>query len=112
MRPRAIPRAQGPPKFSPFRQRRACRDASAGTTRLEPRFGAGASPPYVAATTEIIVVGGKVYRVEGDTRDVERTILDAARGSIMQFAWLLDADTGERIGLNPDHVVTLRATDP
>ncbi|HEY4829564.1 MAG TPA: hypothetical protein VIH85_22565 [Solirubrobacteraceae bacterium] len=59
-------------------------------------------------TTEITVVGGKTYRVEGDVRDVERTILDAARGSIMQFAWLLDADSGERVALNPDHVIALR----
>ncbi len=66
----------------------------------------------MAPVTEIIVVGGKGYRVEGDARTVERTILDAARGSIMQFAWLLEADTGERIGVNPDHVVTIRATEP
>jgi len=62
----------------------------------------------VETTTEITVVGGKTYRVEGDVRDVERTILDAARGSIMQFAWLLDADSGERVALNPDHVIALR----
>jgi hypothetical protein len=62
----------------------------------------------VESTTEITVVGGKTYRVEGDVRDVERAILDAARGSIMQFAWLLDADSGERVALNPDHVIALR----
>ena len=59
-------------------------------------------------TTEITVVGGDRYRVEGTARDAERTILDAARGSIMEFAWFDDADTGERIGINPDHVVLLR----
>jgi len=64
----------------------------------------------VASTTEITVVGGKAYKVEGDARDVERAILDAARGSIMQFAWLLDVDSGDRIAVNPDHVVALRAT--
>jgi hypothetical protein len=65
----------------------------------------------VAARTEIIVVGGKVYRLEAAASDVERTILDAARGSIMQFAWLVEADSGERIAINPDHVVVLRAVD-
>jgi hypothetical protein len=40
---------------------------------------------------------------------VERIILDAARGSIMQLAWLVEADTGEDLALNPDHVVMLRA---
>jgi hypothetical protein len=35
-------------------------------------------------------------------------ILDAARGSLMRFAWVTEAETGERIGLNPDHVVMVR----
>lgn len=54
------------------------------------------------------VVGGQRYRVEGDPDEVERIILDASRGSIMQLAWLVEAQTGERIGVNPDCVVTLR----
>jgi hypothetical protein len=65
----------------------------------------------VPPATEITVVGGTAYRVEGDARDVERMILDAARGSIMQFAWLLEIDSGERIAVNPEHVVALRALD-
>ncbi len=60
-------------------------------------------------TTELTAAGGISYRVEGDASDVERTILDAARGSIMEFAWLVDADTGERVGVNPAYVVALRA---
>ena len=44
-------------------------------------------------TTEITVAIGERYRVEGDLKDVERVILDAARGSIMQLAWLIDAET-------------------
>jgi hypothetical protein len=63
----------------------------------------------VSDTTEITVSGGDRYRVEGDPKDVERLILDAARGSIMELAWMIDADTGERVGVNPEHVVTLRA---
>jgi len=59
-------------------------------------------------TTEITVIGGDRYRVEGTAVDAERAILDAARGSIMEFAWFDDADTGERIGINPEHVVMLR----
>jgi hypothetical protein len=60
-------------------------------------------------TTEITVVGGDHYRVEGDAKDVERMILDAARGSLMEFAWLVEADTGARLGVNPECVVVLRA---
>ena len=59
-------------------------------------------------TTEITVVGGTAYRVEGDARDVERMILDAARGSIMQFAWLVEVDSGDLVAVNPEHVVALR----
>jgi hypothetical protein len=63
----------------------------------------------MAAITEITVLGGERYRVEGGTKDVERLILDAARGSIMQFAWLTEAQSGESLGVNPECVVMLRA---
>ena len=63
----------------------------------------------VTATTEITIVGGDRYRVDGDAKDVERVILDAARGSLMELAWLVEAESGERIGLNPECVVMLRA---
>jgi hypothetical protein len=57
---------------------------SAGKRSLQP----------ATRTTEITVLTGDRYRVEGDPRDVERIILDAARGSIMQLAWLTEAETG------------------
>ena len=63
-----------------------------------------------AFTTEITVVGGDRYQVKGAAEDVERGILAAARGSIMELAWFEDADTNERIGINPQHVVLLRAS--
>ncbi len=59
--------------------------------------------------TEITVLGGVRQHVEGDVKDVERRILDAARGSIMEFAWLTDAQTGEPVGVNPECVMMLRA---
>ena len=59
--------------------------------------------------TEITVVGGERYRVEGDVKAVARLILDAARGSIMELAWLTEVETGESLGVNPECVVTLRA---
>jgi hypothetical protein len=63
-----------------------------------------------AATTEVTVVTGERHRVMGEAKDVERTVLDAARGSIMQLAWFIDADTRDDLGVNPQHVVALRAT--
>jgi hypothetical protein len=65
----------------------------------------------VTPTTEIIVVGGERYRVEGTAKEIERVILDAARGSIMEFAWIVEADTGERLGINPECVIMLRAVE-
>jgi hypothetical protein len=65
----------------------------------------------MSTTTEITVLGGDRYRVEGEARDVERLILAAARGSIMEFAWLVEAETGEPLGINPESVVMLRAVD-
>ena len=59
-------------------------------------------------TTEVTIVTGERYRVRAAVKDVERIVLDAARGSIMQFAWLVDAETGHDIALNPDHIVMLR----
>ena len=63
----------------------------------------------MSSSTEITVSTGDRYCVETGVKDVERVILDAARGSIMQLAWLVQAGTGESIALNPGHVVTLRA---
>jgi hypothetical protein len=51
-------------------------------------------------------------RVEGDIHDVESAILAAARGSIMELAWVINADTGLRVGVNPDHVAVLSPLAP
>ncbi|HKO27720.1 MAG TPA: hypothetical protein VJU80_09700 [Solirubrobacteraceae bacterium] len=58
--------------------------------------------------TEIVLVTGERCRVEGDLKYIERKILDAARGSIMQLAWLREADTGDDLAVNPEHIVALR----
>jgi hypothetical protein len=66
-------------------------------------------PGSATHVTEISLVTGDRYRVEGRAKDVELTILDAARGSIMQLAWFIDADTRDDLAVNPEHVVTLRS---
>lgn len=58
--------------------------------------------------TEITVVGAARHLVEADVDDVEKLILAAARGSLLEFAWMTEANTGKRIALNPAHVVMLR----
>jgi hypothetical protein len=70
-------------------------------------------PPNPAThTTEITVATGDRYRVQGAVKDIERLIVDAARGSIMQLAWLIEAETGDELAVNPDSVVLLRAAGP
>ena len=66
----------------------------------------------VTSITEITFLTGERCRVEGDAKDVERLILDAARGSIMQLAWLTDAHAGEPLAINPECVVMLRPLTP
>jgi hypothetical protein len=61
-----------------------------------------------SSTTELLIATGDRYRVEGDAKEVERKILDAARGSLLQLAWLTEADTGRELAINPEHVVALR----
>ncbi len=63
----------------------------------------------MVSITEITLVGGERHRVDGDVKAIELLILDAARGSIMQFAWMTDAQTAEPVGVNPEYVMMLRA---
>jgi len=65
--------------------------------------------PAVTPITEITLVGGERLRVDGDAEQVQALILSAARGSLMELAWMTEADSGQRIGVNPDHVLLLRA---
>ena len=63
------------------------------------------------STTEIILAGGQTLHVTGEVQQVEARIVGAARGSIMELAWMTDAETGRQIGINPDHVILIRARE-
>jgi hypothetical protein len=66
----------------------------------------------VSPIVEITLLGGDRLQVQGETTEIEGQILAAARGSILEFAWMTEARTGERIGINPDQVLMLRALSP
>jgi hypothetical protein len=66
----------------------------------------------MTALTEITMLGGHRIRTSQDPQAVEAAILSAARGSLMELAWLTDATTGQPIGINPEHVLLLRALTP
>ena len=61
--------------------------------------------------TELTLVNGERYAIGGEPLDVEKAIVAAARGSIMQLAWLEEAESGRTLGVNPAHVVSLRALE-
>ncbi len=63
----------------------------------------------MTSVTEITLIGGEHLQVRGEATAIEGQILSAARGSILEFAWMTEASTGERIGINPDQVLMLRA---
>jgi hypothetical protein len=62
--------------------------------------------------TELTLTAGQKLRIDGDAHEIEALILSAARGSIMELAWMTEADSGQRIGINPDHVLMLRIIEP
>lgn len=56
---------------------------------------------------ELTLVTGERFAVQGTLEEVEAAIIAASRGSIMQLAWLTE-QSGEKIGVNPASVVSLR----
>jgi hypothetical protein len=59
------------------------------------------------ATAVVVMLTGERYEVEGSLQDVEAAIVAASRGSILQLAWMTEADSGRSIAINPLHVVAL-----
>ena len=74
------------------------------------RVAAAVDFPAVPAT-ELTLVTGDRHAIGGEPLDVEKAIVAAARGSIMQLAWLEEAESGRALGVNPAHVVSLRALE-
>ena len=57
------------------------------------------------------MVNGERLMIGGEALDVEKAIIAAARGSIMQLAWLEEAESHGALGVNPAHVVSLRSLE-
>ena len=81
-------------------------NAPAPVTRCHMWYGSSEVP-----CTEIRLLSGDVFTVEGNTDDVERALSDAARSGQSRLAWLRDCDKGHPIGINPTHVITLRPSE-
>ena len=61
------------------------------------------------ATAVVVMLTGERYEVEGSPQDVEHAIVAASRGSILQLAWMTEADSGRSIAINPLHVAVLES---
>jgi hypothetical protein len=61
------------------------------------------------APAEIRLTDGDRLRVEATLEKAEKQLSDAARSGQSRLAWFGESGTGARIGINPEHVVSLRA---
>lgn len=60
--------------------------------------------------TEIRLLNGDVFTVEGSLEGVEKALSDAARSGQGRLTWFEEHGTGESVGLNPVHVAALRVS--
>jgi len=61
------------------------------------------------ASTRLTLSTGDALEVSGSLQDVEKLLQNAARSSPGTIAWLRDAGSGDPVGVNPVHVVTVTA---
>jgi hypothetical protein len=60
-------------------------------------------------SAEIRLLNGDAFAVDGTVEEVEKKLSDAARSGQSRLAWFTESGTNASIGVNPDHVATLRA---
>ena len=63
-----------------------------------------ATPP----STHLLLTTGELLPVSGTLAEVQKRLQDAVPSSPGSLALLTDATTGEQIGVNPAHVITVR----
>ena len=62
--------------------------------------------------TQLTVLTGEQYEIEGSLDAVEAALVAASRGSIMQLAWLTERKSQSTVGINPASIVSLRPLAP
>jgi hypothetical protein len=63
------------------------------------------------ACVEIKLANGDVLAIDGTLEEVERNLSDAARSGKSRLAWFTEHGDGESVGVNPDQVATLKASE-
>ena len=59
-------------------------------------------------TTTLLLSTGETFEVKGPLDEVAKLLENAARSSAGTLAWLHEAEAGERLGVNPTQVVSVR----
>jgi hypothetical protein len=59
---------------------------------------------------EITLINGDTFTVKGSVDEVEKKLSDAARSGQSRLAWFTEHATGNRVGVNPDHLAVLRSS--
>jgi hypothetical protein len=60
------------------------------------------------ATTTLLLATGEALEITGELDEVAKQLENAARSSAGTLAWFEQSSDGERFGVNPGHVVTIR----
>jgi hypothetical protein len=63
-------------------------------------------------TTSLLLTTGERVDIDGARDEVTKALEDASRSTTGTLAWLTEAGTGHPLGVNPAHVVMLKATEP
>jgi hypothetical protein len=63
------------------------------------------------ASTNLQLATGETLEVRGSIEEVAKLLEDATRSGAGTFAWFDDAADGERMGIKPAHVVSIRRGD-
>ena len=61
--------------------------------------------------SEIRLLSGDVFTVEGTLDEVEKRLSDAARSGQARLAWFKERRGEGSVGINPAHVAALRASE-
>ena len=73
--------------------------------------GASSDLPCLAVDyAEVRLLNGDVFLVEGTLDEVESKLSDAARSGQSRLAWFTEHGSDDRVGVNPAHVASLKAS--
>jgi hypothetical protein len=63
------------------------------------------------ASTNLLLATGETLEVRGAIEEVAKLLEDATRSGTGTFAWFDEVADGERMGIKPAHVVSIRRGD-